>query len=228
MTTHHGVTRAITYGRVSTVEQEDSGLSLDHQRGALRAECGRRGWEIVAEPVDVGSGKALTGRPQLGEALDALKAGKAEVLVVTRLDRLSRSTADFVGLLDRGRREGWRVLVLDAEIDFSTASGELMGTVLAAMSTFERRLISARTAEALQAKKAQGARLGRPRLTDPAVVATVVDLHEQGWGYTRIANHLNDQGVCTSAGGARWYPASILKVIRSVALDREALALSAS
>jgi DNA invertase Pin-like site-specific DNA recombinase len=221
-------TRAICYSRVSTLDQETSGLSLDHQARALRDECERRGWAIVRELVDVASAKALTGRPMLAEALDALQRGEADVLVVTRLDRLSRSTADFVNLLDRGRREGWRVLVLDAEIDFSTASGEMVGTVLAAMSTFERRLIAIRTSEALQAAKAKGQRLGRPRVMPAATQALVMDLHGRGWGLTKVAQALNAQAVPTARGGAKWYPASVLKVIRSHALDAEALALSAS
>src|SRR3954454_14784867 len=89
--------RAIGYVRVSTSEQADSGAGLAAQEHAIRTEAERRGWDLVEVFVDAGvSGRSLTGREALAAALEAVEdGGRADVLVVAKLDRLSRSLVDF-------------------------------------------------------------------------------------------------------------------------------------
>lgn len=109
---------------------------------------------------------AKTDRTQLRRLLDSLKAG--DVMMVTRLDRLARSTLDLLHTLkavaDKGA--GFRSLA-DAWADTTTAHGRLMLTVLGGLAEFERELIRARTGEGRRRAKAQGKSLGRPfKLTD--------------------------------------------------------------
>jgi DNA invertase Pin-like site-specific DNA recombinase len=104
---------------------------------------------------------AVTHRQQLQRVLDALDEG--DVLLVTRLDRLARSTRDLLNTLAAiaQRKAGFRSLG-DAWADTTTAHGRLMLTVLAGLAEFERELIRARTSEGRERAKARGVKLGRP------------------------------------------------------------------
>ncbi len=204
---------AVAYLRVSTAEQADSGAGLDAQRATVEAECARRGWTLTAVYVDAGaSGKSLDGRPQLAEALAAVDNGTAAALVVAKLDRLSRSVRDAAGLLERAQRAGWALVASDLGVDTSTPAGEAMANVMASFGQLERRMIGARTRDALAAKRAAGVRLGRPSALPSEVVERIVRAHEAGDGWSAIARALNADGVPTAQGGATWYPATVRKV----------------
>src|SRR5690242_12166914 len=93
----------VGYVRVSTDEQAESGLGLAAQRAAIDAETARRGWTLVAVYTDAASGKSLAGRSGLADALAAVEAGEAGGIVVAKLDRLSRSLADYANLMARAQ-----------------------------------------------------------------------------------------------------------------------------
>ena len=141
------------YARVST-----EGQTLDAQVEALRAAgCTRTFREKVTG--------AIADRPQLRRALDRLAAG--DVLMVTRLDRLARSTRDLLNILDTiaGKGAGFRSL-RDKWADTTKPHGRLMSAVLGGLAEFERELIRARTGEGRKRAKARGVHLGRkPTLT---------------------------------------------------------------
>jgi DNA invertase Pin-like site-specific DNA recombinase len=211
---------AVGYLRVSTDEQADSRAGLAAQRAAIELECDRRGWPLLALCEDAGiSGKATTNRPALASVLGALAAGSADVLVVAKLDRLSRSLLDFAQLLHRASVEGWRMVILDLAVDTTTPSGEVMAHVAAAFAQYERRLISDRTKDALREVRKRGVRLGRPRILAAEVVARVVVERTRGGTLAAIAELLDAEGVPTAQGGRRWYPATVAAVLRSAALD---------
>jgi len=198
----------VGYLRVSTDEQVVSGLGLTAQRTAVDAEAARRGLPLLAVHVDAGiSGKSLA-RPGLTAALADLDAGKGTVLLVAKLDRLSRSVHDATGLMQRAERAGWGLVAMDANVDTTTPQGAAMCQVLAVFAELERRLIGERTKAALAVKKAQGVKLGRPRTLAPEVVARIRDAHGAGQSWSAIARTLTDEGVPTAQGGARWYPAT--------------------
>jgi len=91
--------RAIGYTRVSTAEQGESGAGLEAQRQTIVREAKHRGWELLAIDSDVASGKATNGRHGLAKALRAMARHDADVLIVAKLDRLSRSVVDFSAFL---------------------------------------------------------------------------------------------------------------------------------
>jgi DNA invertase Pin-like site-specific DNA recombinase len=150
-------------------------------------------------------------RPGLGRTLRAVEDG-AEALVVARLDRLSRSVLDFTGLVKCAQDAGWRIVVLDLGLDMTTPQGELAANIFAAFARFERKLISARTKEALAVKRRQG-RLGRPATLPPNVQKRIRQLHSRGWSYAVIARQLTDENVPTAQGGKRWYPSMVRGVV---------------
>ena len=215
---------ATGYLRVSTAEQGDSGLGLAAQEAAIRDECERRGWTLNGLYVDVASGKSTAGRPQLAAALEALDRGEADVLVVLRLDRLARSTSDLLAVLDRAEGNSWALASTDLALDMTTPSGRFTATVMGAAATLERDLIAARTRDALAARKAQGARLGRPVALPQGVRDRIARDRDAGLSLRAIAQRLNEQGIPTAQGGARWHPSTVRNVLASLALDAEAQA----
>jgi len=138
----------IGYARVST-----DGQTLDAQQAALRAAGAER---VFAEKV---SG-AQTERKQLAKALATLSQG--DVLLVTRLDRLARSTRDLLNVLDAVGKAGAGFKSLaDAMIDTTSPHGKLIIAVLGALAEFERSMILARTTEGRKRAQARGVRFGR-------------------------------------------------------------------
>lgn len=207
----------VGYVRVSTTDQVDSGAGLAAQRAVLEAEAQRRGWTLTRIYEDAGaSGKSLAGRPALQEALSAIESGAAAGLIVAKLDRLSRSVVDAAGLLERAQRQDWSLVACDLGVDTSTPAGEAMASVMATFAQLERRMIGARTKDALAAKRAEGVRLGRPSsLPEDVVERIVADRIDRGLGWSAIGRALDADEVPTAQGGARWYPATVRKVVSS-------------
>jgi DNA invertase Pin-like site-specific DNA recombinase len=147
MPAHHG--KFVSYYRVSTDRQGRSGLGLDAQKEAVQQRLDGGRWQLVAEFVEIESGKRAK-RPQLDAALAACKKHKAE-LVVAKLDRLSRNVSFLLKLIDSG------VEVLFADLpELNGAMGRFMLTPMASVAELEAGLISERTKAALKAAKARG------------------------------------------------------------------------
>lgn len=210
---------AVLYRRVSTQEQTDSGLGLAAQRDRLAAEAERRGWPAVEWVTDeVSGGTDAADRPALGAVLDRL--GRGDALVVSKLDRLSRSLHDFTGLLRRSEREGWGVVCLDPEIDSAAPNGRLVVHMLVAISQWEREMIGQRTREGLARS---GKRLGRapglppvgggkPKPVPPEVAAVVRDAVAEGLSLNAVAARLNEYGLPSLRGG-RWHATSVRRLL---------------
>jgi DNA invertase Pin-like site-specific DNA recombinase len=207
---HSSKSNALGYVRVSTIEQVQSGAGLQAQEASIRNEALRRGWDLVQLFTDAGaSGTSMKGRPALAEALTLLHRGDAGVLIVSRLDRLSRSLVDFAGLMASAQRDGWNLVALDLGIDLSTPAGEFLASVMASAARWEARIISARTVDALAARRAAGIVLGRPVVLPAALGSRVRAERSAGLTFQAIADALNAEGVPTAHGGQRWYPSTV-------------------
>ena len=88
-----------------------------------------------------------------------------------------------------------------------------MANVLATFAQFERRLIGQRTRDAMAAKKAAGAKFGRPRRIPEPVLRRLRQEREVGHSYRAIADALNAEGVPTAHGGAKWWPATVQRIL---------------
>ncbi len=138
------------YARVST-----EGQTLAGQEAALR-EAGAA--KVFSEKI---SGASAGNRKALAKALAVLEPG--DVLLVTRLDRLARSTRDLLNVLDAiGKAGAGFKSLADAWADTTTPHGRLMLTVLGGLAEFERELIKARTGEGRRRAQARGVHMGRP------------------------------------------------------------------
>ncbi len=142
----------VAYYRVSTAKQGRSGLGLEAQQEAVRQYLNGGDWRLVAEVVEVESGKRAD-RPKLGEALRLCRLHNA-TLIIAKLDRLARNVAFIASLMDSGADF--------VAVDFPQAN-RLTIHILAAVAEHEAAMVSKRTKDALAAAKARGVRLGGDR-----------------------------------------------------------------
>lgn len=204
--------RVIAYIRCSTNEQADSGLGLDAQRAAVVSACTQNSWDVVEVIEDAGFSAGSLNRPGISRARQMLAAGEAEALVVSKLDRVSRSVLDAANLLETARREHWSIIALDLGVELGSPSGEMMAAVLVAMGQYERRMASVRTTDALAQAKQRGVKLGRPVTLADSTRSEIHRLREEGYSFRAIASYLASEGFKTSHGGS-WGPSTVRKVL---------------
>jgi DNA invertase Pin-like site-specific DNA recombinase len=166
------------YARVST-----SGQTLAAQDAALTAAGAAK---VYSEKV---SG-ARSDRAALAKLLKRLDKG--DVLIVTRLDRLARSTRDLLNILDQiGKAGAGFKSIADTWADTTTPHGRLMLTILGGLAEFERELIKARTSEGRKRAKAAGVHMGRPSKLTPHQRAEAIKRREAGETLVDIARSYN-------------------------------------
>jgi len=196
--------------RVSTEEQAASGLGLQAQEDAIRQECVRRGLELVAIYRDEGVSGSVPPdlRPGLSQAIAALDRGEGSILMVAKLDRVSRKLAHLLVLTEAATRAGWSVVTCSGTFDMTTAQGRLLASLLGAFAELEAEMISERTTAALQVKKSQGAKLGRPSQVSPEARKRLRELRAQGLTWTQVAQRMNAEKIPSGSGKPKWHPAS--------------------
>ena len=170
--------RAALYARVSTPssskkqtrEGDRERQDPEVQLLKLRAYVQARGWDIVDEYVDRKSG-ADPNRPALRDLERDIDAGKVDAVLVVRLDRIMRSTANFVQFLTMlderpdgtPRSRPVALIATDQNLDTSTPAGRLMRTIIMAVAEYERDIIRERVLDGMSKAKADGKTFGRPR-----------------------------------------------------------------
>jgi DNA invertase Pin-like site-specific DNA recombinase len=213
----------VTYLRVSTERQGQSGLGLEAQRAAVAAHVLGRG-EVVAEFVEVESGKRAD-RPQLSLALAEAKRAGA-VLLIAKLDRLARNVAFIANLLESG------VEVTAADMP---EANRFVLHIMAAVAEQEGRAISERTKAALAAAKARGVKLGwssPERVSEQReaakkgaavnkaqaatyaanILPTIEQIRVGGASLRQTAAELNTRGVKTARGG-EWHATTVRNIL---------------
>jgi len=219
--------RAISYTRVSTGKQAESGLGLTDQAEGIASAIERKGWVLVHQAQDAGaSARTLDRRPDLAKAIAMLDAGEADVLVAAKLDRVSRSVRDFGDLLERAQRKGWKLVVLDLDVDTSTPGGEFLANTISSAARYESRLIGARVAASHRVRREQGKRAGQSPLLPAAVRERIASERNAGRTMRAIADDLNGDAVPTAKGGT-WHASTVAHVLRSLDLDSQLAKVSA-
>jgi len=207
--------KAIIYTRVSTEEQGVSRNGLESQLATCQEYASRIGVEVSQVIEEVVSGAKMTNRPLLINALSALKSGEAKVLIVSKLDRLSRSVSDLCYLLEVSEKEGWSLVILDLNIDCTTSSGRMQAQIQATFAEFERRRIGERTKDGLAIAKAKGVKLGGSKPVIPFETVQLIALARQAdKTFRQIADDLNALLITTSTGTA-WSAGSVNWVLKS-------------
>ena len=207
--------RFVTYCRVSTQRQGESGLGLESQAAAVTRFVAQNDGEVVGAFVETESGKKATNRPELQAAMELCRKTKA-TLLIAKLDRLARNVHFISGLLESG-------------VDFVAADApskdRFMLHVQAAFAEEEARRISLRTKEALAAAKLRGVVIG----ATGRVLARryEVEAKERALGYEVVFRQLATEGACTTKGfrdalnalgvpgpgGGRWHLPTVWKTL---------------
>jgi DNA invertase Pin-like site-specific DNA recombinase len=195
--------RMIGYVTVSA----DSGSKDDGSSAAIEAMCERSGWELLEIVRDRDVGPTLE-RPALGYALERIADRQADGLVVSDLQRLSRSIVDLGTLMAWFRQAQATLIALDLGIDTSTPIGRRVATTLIALSNRAHRRIT-RGPNGLTEPNVDR-RTGRPAVRhDPELLERIAAMRATSMTLQAIADQLNAEGVPTLRGGMKWRPSSI-------------------
>src|SRR5215211_4959695 len=222
----------VAYFRVSTAKQGASGLGLAAQREAVERYLNGGSWRIVDEFTEVESGRR-SDRPELDKALAAARLHRCP-LVVSKVDRLTRSVAFLSRLLEAG------VDVRFADLpQIEGATGRFLLLQMVAVAELEAGMISKRTKDALAQAKRRGVKLGGDRGVKPTAKArakalaaiekrastraadlapTIAKLRADGATSLRaIAAGLNDLGIETARGSGEWSAVQVARVLERLA-----------
>ena len=218
----------ISYFRVSTKKQGQSGLGLEAQKKAVEQYLNGGSWKVISKYTETESGR-LSNRPELAKALSECRMRGAS-LVIAKVDRLSRNARFLLEVAESG--------VDLIFCDLPSASKFTIG-IMAMVAEEEARLISTRTKAALQAAKRRGTVLGKPEnLTNAgrlkgtkasaesrqkssarwlADVAPVVRKHieDEGLSLRQVAERMNERTLPTRRGNGPWTATQIMRVLRS-------------
>ena len=209
--------RAIGYARVSTDKQADRGVSLEAQTAKVQAMAMVQEAELVDMIVDAGESAKSLNRPGMARLLSLVDAGAVDVVIIAKLDRLTRSVKDLAELLERFTRRGVSLVSVAESLDTGTAAGRLVLNIMTAVSQWEREAIGERTRDAMHHKRANGERVGTVPFgyrmaadalhleADPAeqgILSRIRELKTAGHTTRQIADELNRQGFTTRRGTA--------------------------
>ena len=224
----------VGYARVSTRDQAESGASLASQRQKIEAYATMHDLDLI-EIIEYGgySAKSLD-RPGMARLLKLIHRKAIDVVVVAKLDRITRSVRDLGELVELFKRSGVEFASVADHIDTSTAAGRLVLNVMGSVSQWEREAIGERTSEALAAMRANGRRISRhppygyrdngsgwvPDEAEQRGVGLMVELRGQGLSLRRIAAELERQGI-RSRGGRRLSPQVVANVLARQANGQE-------
>lgn len=225
--------RAIGYGRVSTLEQAEDGISLDVQKDRIKAYAKAKDLELIDVILDEGkSGKNLD-RPGIEKLLQLADERKIDAIIVIRIDRLARKAIDFLGIIETFKNNDVDFHSITESLDSNTASGKLVMGILAQVAEYERELIRERILEALARKKRRGERLGTTPLgfktvknpkggpgeliENPEEIEIVKEIKRgrgKGWSYPEICRYLNGRGYKTKRN-KKWYPSTVSYIVKN-------------
>jgi DNA invertase Pin-like site-specific DNA recombinase len=219
---------AISYIRVSSEEQADSGLGLEAQRQRIAAYCAMKGLHLseVFEDPGVSAGKPLASRPAGSQLLATAKKGKA-VVVVAKLDRLFRSVADAANVIDDFDKRGIQLVAIAESFDMTSPYGRAMAQMASVFAELERAMIRERTRSAMSVKRSRGERIsghapygwdfGRGGLLvenarEQKVIARMRQMQAEGMSFRGIAVRLDEEGIRPKRG-KRWIHTTVKGIL---------------
>jgi len=221
------------YGRVSTEEQAMEGYSIRGQVEKLKSYISAKSWSIYDVYLDEGiSGKNMTERPAITRMMEDIKAGHVKNVLVFKLDRLTRSVADLVYLIDLFKNYGCAFNSLSESIDTSTASGRMFIKIIGIFAEFERENIGERVRLGKERKAKEGFTTACPRVsygyqrekgekvqridpTEAAIVRRIFNMYvNQNMSLTGIAITLNHEKIPSKQGNA-WNTGVIINLLKN-------------
>ncbi|UOE96040.1 recombinase family protein [Alkalihalobacillus sp. LMS39] len=216
------------YVRVSTDEQVKEGFSISAQLERLRAFATSQGWDVSHEYVEEGWSAKNINRPQMQKMLKDIKKGEIDVILVYKLDRLTRSVIDLYALLKEFEDHNVAFRSATEVYDTSTAMGRLFVTLVAALAQWEREQLVERVKVGLEQMVDEGKKPGAQELfgykfdtdfnceiieEEAEIVRWMFQLYADGYGYRAIAEKLNQKGIKTKRSGKPWSFSSVRLIL---------------
>jgi hypothetical protein len=196
--------RVVAYLRVAPRERAADRPDIDAQRAAIERAGRERGWTLVAVEQDRRSGRTLR-RSGLQAALARARAGEADAIAVSRLDRLTYSLPDLADLVRMAVDDGFAIVAIEDGLDLADADGALVGAILATGARWNPRPLL---------RPVRAGRPGRPSSTPASPAERSRGLRADGMTLQAICDLLNEEGVPTPRGGTRWRPTSLRAIVR--------------
>jgi site-specific DNA recombinase len=226
-----GERKVVGYVRVSTDEQKKSGLSIENQEERIKAYATMEG--VVLERIykdEAFSGGSLK-RPAVTELLERVGKGDISMVIILKLDRMTRSLSDLLDILHLFEQKEAALNSLSEKIDTSTAAGKLMIHIIGVVAEWERGAIAERIRAAFSVKRSRKEKLGGivpfgykavgdgakekktlvPMAKEQAILKGILEARGEGRGYADIAQGLNQMGVKPRSGAA-WYASTIRSI----------------
>jgi DNA invertase Pin-like site-specific DNA recombinase len=223
--------RAIGYCRVSTDKQADFGCSLEAQQEKLRAMAVVQGADLAEVIVDAGESAKSLDRPGMERLLSLVDARAVDVVIIAKLDRLTRSVKDLAELLEKLTRRGVALVSVAESLDTGSAACRLVLNIMVSVSQWEREAIGERTKDAMRHKRSRGECVGTVpfgyRLAsdgtqleadeaEQSILSRIQRMRVAGHTLRQNADELNRQGFTTRRGTA-WRHQYVASALRAAA-----------
>jgi len=220
--------RAVGYVRVSTPGQVEHGVSLEAQIEKIRAMATVQGAELIEIISDGESAKSLD-RPGMQRVLEMVRARNIDMVIIAKLDRLTRSVRDLADLLELFQRRGVSLVSVAEALDTGSAAGRLLLNIMVSVSQWEREAIGERTRDAMAHKRAKnewngnapyGYRVSEdqkhvePHEPEQKVLRRIRQMRRRGSSLRQIAAKLTRDGIRTRSGGS-WRHEYVARVLRA-------------
>lgn len=221
--------RVAVYVRVSTQEQAREGFSIPAQIVSLQAFCKSQNWEIVEEYKEEGKSAKDLDRPKMKQMLSDIKNNKFDLVLVHKLDRLTRSVHDLYQLLEYFEKHNVKFRSATEVYDTTTAMGRLFITLVAALAQWERENLAERVKFGIEQMIDEGKRPGGHSAygykfdknfnctiieEEARWVRKIFEWYEQGFGYRKISDRLNELNIKPRIA-AEWNHNSIVTMLRN-------------
>jgi DNA invertase Pin-like site-specific DNA recombinase len=222
--------KALAYVRVSTDEQVREGISLENQESRIRAFCQAKDWELMEVLTDEGYSASSLDRPGMQEIIHRCQKQEVDVVVIYKLDRLTRSVRDLGYLVqDVFGKYGVAFSSIQDNFDTTTANGKLILNILGSVAQWERDIVVERTRDVMAHKRLSLKLIGAipmgfdldedgetllPNEEELEAVRQMMLLREAGYSFRAIADELNGDGIPAKQGG-QWYAKTARSVLRN-------------
>ena len=220
--------KALGYACLNTLSQKPKNLTLDDQENVIQQYVRDKNWDLVDIFLETTSSNNATNQPILEKIINEASERKYDILLVARLDRLTRNVRVLnTHISEVCMKNGIHLLSIDEELDTRTECGQLALKIIDIVTKWDTKRISDRTREIIARKRAIGERVGHAPFgytyKDKKLVAVEAEMdtvrlirgqREKGLSYHKIAKYLNDRKVPSKRGGI-WYAETVKTVFQN-------------
>ncbi len=224
-----------SYCRASTNDQQ---ITLKDQEDKIKNYCSYKGYKLLESFIDGGVSGSINAkdRPEMNKLLERLQLGEGDGIIVTKIDRLSRNSSDFIGMLDYFNKNNIQLIILDPEIDTKSIFGKLMCTIMSGLAEMELNLIRQRTKDALKKLKETGKVYGQipygkkkgenglleDNKDEQSNINLIIRYYiNEKLSTKKIADKLMLDKIERKAGNFKWFPTQISRILKDNNLFNE-------